>query len=112
MRAGEQLKELRKRLGITTREVEKWSRKIAEAEKTDEFYISNAWLTQIEKTQSVPSIYKLYSLGVIYRTKFTDLLLLYGVDLEKISKYQVATPLGKTHLTALEIGRASCRERV
>ncbi len=103
MRAGEQLKEVRRRLGITTREVEEWSRKIAQAENIEEFYISNAWLTQIENRQSVPSIYKLYSLSVIYRAKFTDLLLLYDVDLEKISKHQLATPLEKTHLVGLEV---------
>ncbi len=103
MRAGQPLKELRKRLGITTREVEKWSRKIAEGENVEEFYVSNAWLTQIENTQSVPSVYKLYSLSVIYRMKFTDLLLLYDVDLEKISRYQLATPLDKTHLTTLDV---------
>jgi transcriptional regulator with XRE-family HTH domain len=103
LNAGEQLKELRIRLGITTREVEEHSRRIGDAEGNEEFNISNAWLTQIENKQSTPSVYKLYSLGVIYRVKFTDLLLLYGVDLEKLSKYQLATPLGKTHLARLEI---------
>jgi len=103
LRPGEQLKEVRIHLGITTREVEEHSRKIAEAEGNEEFYISNAWLTQIENKQSIPSIYKLYSLSTIYRIKFADLLKLFGVDLEKISKYQLATPLQKTHLTTLEV---------
>jgi len=103
VRPGEQLKELRNHLGITTREVEEHSRKIAEAEGNDDFYISNAWLTQIENKQSIPSIHKLYSLSVIYRIKFADLLRLFGVDLEKIGRYQLATPLQKTHLTTLEV---------
>ena len=103
MRAGEQLKELRNRLGVTTREVEEYSRKIAEAETNDEFYVSNAWLTQIENKISIPSIYKLYSLSIIYRIKFTDLLMLYGVDLEKIGKYQSATSLPQTHMVNLEV---------
>lgn len=103
MRPGEQLKEIRNRLGITTREVQELSRKIADAEGNEEFYISNAWLTQIENKQSTPSIYKLYSLGTIYRTKFSDLLLLYGVDLEKISKHQLGMQLQKTHLATLEV---------
>ncbi len=103
MRAGEQLKEVRSRLGITTREVEEHSRLIAEAEGNEEFYVSNAWLTQIENKQSVPSIYKLYSLSVIYRTNFYDLLRLFGVDLDKTGKYQLITPLQKTHLTTLEV---------
>jgi transcriptional regulator with XRE-family HTH domain len=103
MRPGEQLKEMRIRLGITTREVEEHSRKIADAEGNDDFYISNAWLTQIENKQSIPSIHKLYSLSIIYRIKFTGLFKLFGVDLEKIGRYQLATPLPKTHLTTLEV---------
>lgn len=45
----------------------------------------------------------MYSLSIIYRTKFTDLLVFYGVDLEKTNKHQFATPLEKTHLTTLEV---------
>lgn len=103
LRAGEQLKELRNRLGITTREVEVHSRKIAESEANEEYYVSNAWLTQIENKIAIPSIYKLYSLSVIYRVKFTDLLLFYGVDLDKIAKYQISMPLARTHLANLEV---------
>jgi len=103
MRPGEQLKGIRIRLGITTREVEEQSRKIAEAEGNEECYISNAWLTQIENKESVPSIYKLYSLAVVYRVKFTDLLRLFGVDLERIAKYQLESGLQQTHLTTLEV---------
>ena len=57
----EQLKNIRCRLGITTREVADFSQKIAEAEGNPEFHISNAWLTQVENSDSVPSIFKLYS---------------------------------------------------
>ena len=81
MRPGEQLRELRNRFGMTTREVEEFSRSIAEDRQNEEFYISNAWLTQLENKNSVPSIYKLYSLSVIYRTKFNDLLVVFGIDL-------------------------------
>ncbi|MDA2912762.1 helix-turn-helix domain-containing protein [Acidobacteriia bacterium AH_259_A11_L15] len=103
MRPGERLRGIRNRLGITTRAVEDLSQKIAEAEGNQEFYISNPWLTQLENKQSTPSIYKLYSLSVIYRTKFSDLLLLFGVDLERISKHEMLIPLQKTHPVALEV---------
>lgn len=83
--------------------MEELSQTIAEAEGNDEFYVSNAWLSQIENKHSTPSIYKLFSLSVILRTRFTDLLLLYGVDVEKISKYELATPLQKTHLARVEV---------
>jgi transcriptional regulator with XRE-family HTH domain len=99
----EKLKSVRARLGITTREVSDLSQRIAEAEGNPEFHISNAWLTQVENSDSVPSIFKLYSLSAIYRIKFTDLLLLYGVDLEHLGRSQAVSPLPETHLTNIEI---------
>ncbi len=97
------MKELRSKLGITTREVAEFSQRIAEAEGNPEFQISNAWLTQVENSDSVPSIYKLYTLSSIYRIKFTDLLRLYGVDLQKLSQHQLTAPLPNTHLATLEV---------
>ena len=99
----ELLKDLRARLGITTRDVAELSQKIAETEGNSEFQISNAWLTQIENSDSVPSIFKLYSLSAIYRLKFTELLRLYGLDLQKLSLHQLAAPLPHTHLTTLDV---------
>jgi len=96
------LRELRNRLGITTREVEELSRRISEDRGNEDFYISNAWLTQLENRNSVPSIYKLFSLSVIYKTRFSDLLAMFGVDLGESAKYQLALPLQNTHLVALE----------
>ncbi len=102
MGAGDQLKELRTRLGMTTRDVEEFSRQIAEEESNDDFHLSNAWLTQLENTASVPSIYKLYSLSVIFRKSYADLLSVFGVDLTKTQTYQLAMPLENTHVTTLE----------
>src|ERR1700691_5154345 len=102
MRPGEQLREIRNRLGVTTREVEEFSRTIAEDRLNEEFYISNAWLTQLENKNSVPSIYKLYSMSVIYRTKFNDLLTVFGIDVNSTPRYQLALPLQNTHLASAE----------
>ena len=103
MRPGEQLKDIRSHLGITTRDVTEKSQRIAESEGNEEFCISNAWLTQIENTEATPSIYKLYSISTIYHLKFSDLLLLFGVDLQKIGKHQLSMPLENTHLTNIEV---------
>jgi transcriptional regulator with XRE-family HTH domain len=100
---GDQLRKLRIRLGITTRDVENLSQKIGEEEKNPEFQISNAWLTQLENSDSVPSIYKLYSLAAIYHIKFTELMLYFGVDLQKVTRHQQLAPLPNTHLTTLEV---------
>lgn len=102
LRTGEQLRELRTRRGITTREVEEYSRIIADDHNNEEFYISNAWLTQLENKNSIPSIYKLFSLSVVYRTKFSDLLEIFGVDLSASAQYQAAFPFQNTHLVTLE----------
>ncbi len=103
MRPGERLKEIRKRLGITTREVEEHSRIIAESEGDDEYFVSNAWLSEIENSESMPGAYKLFSLSAIYGVKFTDLFLFYGLDWEKTSKYWMETSRPQTHLMNLEL---------
>lgn len=101
-RPGDQLRELRNRLGVTTREVEELSRKIAERSGNEEYYISDAWLTQLENTNSVPSIYKLFSLSVIYRSTFADLLAIFGIDLASSARYQLDVPLANTHRVTFE----------
>src|SRR6266446_3370303 len=66
-RSGELLKQIRIRLGMTTRDVAAYSQRISSEEGENEDYcISNAWLTQVENTGSVPSVHKLFSLSVIY----------------------------------------------
>src|SRR3972149_6466550 len=99
MSIGARLKELRNRLDITIREVEDYSHRIAEAEGNEEFFISNPWITQIEYKEVIPSIYKLYSLSIIYRIKFSDLLQLYLIHVERVRRCQSLIPLANTHLT-------------
>ena len=95
---GQKLKAFRCDRHITVRQVEQASRRIAEAAGDKRFCISNGWLAQLEKGTSEPSIHKLFSLSVIYRVQFMELVRLYGVDLDEAKKYEaVANP----HLTQL-----------
>jgi len=87
MSPGKKLKELRARLGITVREVEEQSQKIAEAQGNSEFFVSNNWLTRLENTNSVPSIHKLFSLSAVYRVRVSDLLPMFGIDQSLLEKY-------------------------
>jgi transcriptional regulator with XRE-family HTH domain len=103
LRPGERLRELRLRSGITTREVEEQSQHIAETERNPEFYISNAWLTKLENTDSVPSIYKLVSLSAIYHVKFSELLSLFGIDLGRIKERQLEITPQQTYLMPVEV---------
>src|SRR5260221_7130199 len=102
MRPGRNLKELRTRLGITVREVEEQSQKIAEAQGNPEFFVSNNWLTRLENSGAVPSIHKLFSLSAVYRIRVSDLLPMFGIDLGLLEKYQIGTAPSHTHLVSLE----------
>jgi transcriptional regulator with XRE-family HTH domain len=91
--AGQELKTLRNRRNITVREVEQASRRIADVKGDKRFCISNGWLAQLENGVSEPSICKLFSLSVIYRADFLDLVRLYNVDVHNKETYEpVANP--------------------
>jgi transcriptional regulator with XRE-family HTH domain len=95
---GGRLKEIRTRLGITTREVALFSKTIADAEGNNEFLVSSPWLTQIENDKSaLPSIYKLFTLASIYGLSYSQVLGLYGVDLRKVSAFHSQFPIARTH---------------
>ena len=98
MLAGQELKTLRNRRDITVREVEQASRRIADVKGDKRFCISNGWLAQLENGVSEPSICKLFSLSVIYRVNFLDLVRLYNVDVDDKEKYE---PVAEPYLTQL-----------
>jgi transcriptional regulator with XRE-family HTH domain len=102
--AGEKLKTLRNGRNITVREVEHASRRIADVKGDKRFCISNGWLAQLENGTSEPSIPKLFSLSVIYRINFLDLLRLYDVDVEDREKYEAFINPSLTQLLSVENG--------
>ena len=67
LRAGWRLRRIRERLNLTLRAVEEATLEIAEAEKNSDYFVSVARLNQIENDGSLPSIYKLYSLAVVFQ---------------------------------------------
>ncbi|HEX3352248.1 MAG TPA: helix-turn-helix transcriptional regulator [Terriglobales bacterium] len=79
--AGSNLRSLRERLGLTMREVESASERIAERHRNDEFSVSPSRLSDIETKGLIPSIFRLYSLAVIYRCDVREVLSWYGIDL-------------------------------
>ena len=103
---GERLRQIRFRLGITTRDVDQISRKIAEQENNPDYVISHARMVQIETGESTPSIYKIFTLSAIYGMKITEILALY-VGVERIGRHHMAAGLQNTHLLDVESSRAS-----
>ena len=96
---GQQLRLLREQLGLTMRDVELASMAIAGKHGNDDFSVPLSRLSDIETKGVMPSIYRLYSLAVIYRFDLNKMLAWYGVDInEMASDFNVISP-PKSHKT-------------
>ena len=73
----DRLRALRAQHGLTTRKVADLSQQVAMSVGRKECGLSHARLLQIENGESTPSIYKLFSLSVIYGKSIANLLSLY-----------------------------------
>lgn len=96
--AGAKLKEMRVRLGLTTRDVEAKSQQIADERHNREYYLSHAWVTDIENGEFKPSIYKLYSISAIYHVGYTEVLSCFGLPISDLGRYRASIGVPRTHL--------------
>lgn len=97
--AGARLRQIRKALGLTMREVEESSTKIADERKNAEYILSRSWLAVLEnKTGHFPGLPKLYSLSVIYKRSFKQLVEIFGIPIEELGKDQALFGAPRTHL--------------
>src|SRR6202451_771786 len=83
--AGKSLRTLREKLGLTMRDIETSSACMAEKYRNEEFSIPPSRLSDIETKGVLPSIFRLYTLAVIYRRDFRELLAWYGVDMNNMA---------------------------
>jgi transcriptional regulator with XRE-family HTH domain len=95
--AGQRLKRARERLNLRYRDVEEASLKIAAKHKNDEFSIALSRLADIENKGTVPSIYRLYSLCVIYRLDISEVMSWYGIDLGSVGEDALGVEIERTH---------------
>lgn len=95
---GQKLKEVREQLGLTFRDVEDASLRIAERKGSDEYAIGLSRLSDIEKKNTVPTIYRLYSLCAIYRLDIFEVLRWYGIDVGRIGADAAGVEVAETHL--------------
>lgn len=86
------MRRLREALDLTLKEVEARSRRIALSRGQKEFILTAGRLSQVETSNSTPSIYKLASLSQIYQTPYADLLRIYGIELGPVP---VSVPVGE-----------------
>lgn len=95
--AGQKLKRARERLGLTYREVEEASQRIAKARGSDEYTLALSRLADIENRQVVPSLFKLYTLSAIYRIEITELMEWYGPDVKNLPADAAMIRHNQTH---------------
>ena len=100
--AGQHLKALRESLGLTTRDVEENSERIAKENRSRQYYISHAWVTDIENGKWTPSIYKFFTFSAIYHRKFSEIASFYGMRMSDLKRYLTEIRVPKTHLLASE----------
>lgn len=90
---GQNLRVLREKLGLTMRDIETASERIARKHANEEYLIPISRLSDFETKGVIPSIYRLYSLAVIYRRELRELLMWYGIDLNiPVSDLELAAP--------------------
>jgi transcriptional regulator with XRE-family HTH domain len=96
-RPGEKLRDVRIRLGLTTRQVDLMSRSISQAKGDEDYVVSHARLVQIENGESTPSVFKLFSLSAVYGCGITTLLDMY-VEVADVGRQHLALQHQSTHL--------------
>jgi len=97
--AGKSLRLLREKLGLTMRDVENSSARIAQKYLNEEFSIAPSRLSDIETKGILPSIYRLYSLSVIYRQDVRELMAWYGVDMNNLAADLSLVSLRRSHVS-------------
>jgi transcriptional regulator with XRE-family HTH domain len=105
--AGKSLRTLREKLGLTMRDVETSSACVADKYRNEEFSIPPSRLSDIETKGILPSIYRLYTLSVIYRRDIRELMSWYGVDLNNMAADLGLVSPPKSHVSDALAGLSS-----
>jgi transcriptional regulator with XRE-family HTH domain len=103
--AGQKLKRVRERLNLRYRDVEEASVRLAERHKNSEFTIALSRLADIENKGTLPSLYRLYSLCVIYRLDLHEVLEWYGVKVADLAADALnVVQIERTHTAGFTAG--------
>lgn len=98
--AGYRLRQLRLHSDLSLRDVEALSRRLAGEKQNSEYIVSRGWLNNVENRSLTPSIYKLYSLSVLYHETWPHLLSLFGLRIGDIELDQTVFAPRKTQLVS------------
>lgn len=76
---GRGLRRMREERRLTLKEVEEFSQSFATARRNTAYTLTAGRLSQVEKSDTLLSAYKLVTLSRVYKIPFTKLLRLYGI---------------------------------
>lgn len=82
MDSGQIIRKLRDERFLKLSDIERLSRSIADSRGNDQYYIAHATQLEIE-AGSVPSIYKLDSLAMIFKIPLPQILTVFGIDVRE-----------------------------
>lgn len=100
MDPGLRLRQVRERLGLTYRDVERSSFELAARRSRPEFILHISRLADIENRGVVPSLHKLYALAAIYHLNPLEIFRWYDVPLDEFFGDGATFPAPRTHLGA------------
>jgi len=92
------LKQLRDECGLTLREVEKRSKRLAKQKQNSDYVVSRGFLNNVERGKYTPSFFKLYALGVVYGVHPSGMLSLFGCNVSDFGRDRILFPPPKGHL--------------
>jgi transcriptional regulator with XRE-family HTH domain len=95
---GEKLKRLSESVGLSLRDVETISEKMAVDKDMQDLSLSRNWLALIEGGGHVPSIFKLYALSTIYCCSWAYLNSLFNLHMSDLAKDQLLYGVPRTRV--------------
>jgi transcriptional regulator with XRE-family HTH domain len=97
---GLRLRQVRERLGLTYRDVERSSFELAAQRGRSEFILHISRLADIENRSVVPSVHKIYTLAVIYHLNPLDIFRWYEVPVDEFFGDAAVFHAPRSHLMA------------
>ena len=93
---GLQMKRIREKLLFKYRDVAEASQRIARQRGNPEFAIGLSRLADIENKGTIPSIYRLYSLGAIYGMDLSQVLAIFGINVSGMAADSMSLAFSRT----------------
>ncbi len=84
--SGHRLRQIREEHGLTLKDVEEQSQRLAEKTQIMDYLITAGRVSQVENNNSLPSVYRLATLSFIYKLPLTEMFHIYGIDIPTAEK--------------------------